>query len=124
MTRPLALVLYGKLLPGSQLVNRLEDLDYRVQTVSDPALLVACAEQVKPLVVLAQLELGRPEICSALASLRQSSTTAHLPVIGFVEENADSLREAARSAGASLVVSEGAILAHLSQFLEEALRLD
>ena len=37
MTQPLALVLYEKLLPGSQLVNRLQDLNYRVQTIADPA---------------------------------------------------------------------------------------
>src|SRR5262245_49139849 len=36
MTEPLALVVYEKLLPGSQLVNRLQDLKYRVQTVADP----------------------------------------------------------------------------------------
>ena len=37
--QPLALVLYEKLLPGTQLVNRLQDLNYRVQTVNDAALL-------------------------------------------------------------------------------------
>ena len=37
MTQPLALVLYEKLLPGSQLVNRLQDLNYRVQTIADAA---------------------------------------------------------------------------------------
>ena len=35
MTQPLALVLYEKLLPGSQLVNRLQDLNYRVQAIAD-----------------------------------------------------------------------------------------
>ena len=47
MTEPLALVVYEKLLPGSQIVNRLQDLNYRVQTISDPALLAECAEQGK-----------------------------------------------------------------------------
>src|SRR5438445_9362650 len=35
MTTPLALVFYENLLPGSQLVNRLQDLGYRVQTIGD-----------------------------------------------------------------------------------------
>ena len=35
MTQPLALVLYERLLPGSQLVNRLQDLNYRVQVIAD-----------------------------------------------------------------------------------------
>src|SRR3989442_450923 len=51
MTQPLALVLYERLLPGTQLVNRLQDLNYRVQTLSDPALLVDCAKQAKPMIV-------------------------------------------------------------------------
>ena len=40
MTQPLALVLYEKLLPGSQLVNRLQDLNYRVQVIPDAEKLV------------------------------------------------------------------------------------
>ena len=37
MTRPLALVFYEKFMPGSQLVNRLQDLNYRVRVVNDLA---------------------------------------------------------------------------------------
>ena len=55
MTQPLALVLYEKLLPGSQLVNRLQDLNYRVQTVTEPSTLVECAEQSKPMLVFRRL---------------------------------------------------------------------
>src|ERR1700677_3769532 len=52
MTQPLALVLYEKLLPGSQLVNRLQDAGYRVQTVPAADALVASAEQEKTIIVL------------------------------------------------------------------------
>jgi len=48
MTEPLALVLYEKLLPGSQVVNRLQDLKYRVESISDASRLVECAEQIRP----------------------------------------------------------------------------
>ncbi len=45
MTQPLALVFYEKLMPGSQLVNRLQDLNYRVQAVNDSGVAAAmCAE--------------------------------------------------------------------------------
>ena len=71
MIEPLALVLYEKLLPGSQLVNRLQDLSYRVQTLADPALLVEQAEQAKPMLVLADLESTRNNVCGALARLKQ-----------------------------------------------------
>ena len=66
MTQPLALVLYEKLLPGSQLVNRLQDLNYRVQTIADADRLVECAEQAKPMLVLADLESTRNNVCAAL----------------------------------------------------------
>ena len=35
MTQPLALVWYEKLMPGSKLVNRLQDLGYRVLTAPE-----------------------------------------------------------------------------------------
>ncbi len=78
MTQPLALVLYERLLPGSQIVNRLQDLNYRVQTIADPGLLVECAEQAKPLLVLADLESTRSNVSQAIGRLRQN-----LAIISF-----------------------------------------
>lgn len=120
--QPLALVLYEKLLPGSQVVNRLQDLNYRVQTVQDPAALVACAEQVKPMLVLAHLL--RQDVCAAIERLKQNSATQHLPVIAFGGDTAADLQAAALSAGVTLVVSESAILQHLSQCLDRALQVE
>ncbi len=72
MVKPLALVFYDKLLPGSQVVNRLQDMGYRVQTVADPAGLVKSAEESKPMVVLADLNCTKKDICGALGRLRQN----------------------------------------------------
>jgi hypothetical protein len=69
MTEPLALVFYEKLLPGTQLVNRLQDLKYRVQTVSDADSLVECAQESKPMVVLADLISTKNNVCNAIARL-------------------------------------------------------
>ena len=124
MTQPLALVLYEKLLPGSQLVNRLQDLKYRVQTVADPGALVECAEQAKPMVVLADLESKRSDVCGAIARLRQHPATRHLPIIAFRNDKAPELEAAAQAAGATLVVSESAIVSHLAQLLQQALQVD
>ncbi len=124
MTQPLALVLYEKLLPGSQLVNRLQDLNYRVQTVTDPKLLVPCAEQVKPLIILADLDSTRSDVNSAILSLRQHAATSHLPVIGFGSEPSPASLSAAGAAGATLVVSDTAVLNHLAECLEQALRVE
>jgi CheY-like chemotaxis protein len=124
MTQPLALVLYEKLLPGSQIVNRLQDLNYRVQAIAEASRLVECAEQAKPLLVLADLESTRDNVCAVLARLKQNPATKHLPVIAFSPEVAAELQAAAQAAGATLVVSETAILNHLPQILDQALQVE
>ncbi len=124
MTEPLALVLYERILPGSQLVNRLQDLKYRVQTLTEAAQLVECARETKPMVVLADLHPAQNDVCAAIARLRQDPVTQHLPVIAFGGENTADTQAAAQAAGATLFVSETAILAHLPQLLEQALRVD
>src|SRR5262245_61885013 len=104
MTQPLALVLYEKLLPGSQLVNRLQDLHYRVQTISDPSMLVSVAEQSKPMLVLADLDPASEKICAALTRLKGNSETSHLPVIAFCNEHTRTeIQVQAQAAGATLV---------------------
>ncbi len=124
MTQPLALVFYEKLLPGSQLVNRLQDLGYRVLTAPGVEGLTACAEQEKPLVVLVDLAAARARVAEAVGQLRKNAATSHLPVIAFADEREEALQKAAREAGATLVVNEAAIVSHLEQFLERALQLD
>jgi PleD family two-component response regulator len=124
MTQPLALVLYEELLPGSQLVNRLQDAGYRVQTVPAADALVASAEQEKPMIVLADLASTRVKVPEVIGQLRQNTATSHIPVIAFADEKEVELQTAARDAGATLVVNDAAILTHLQQFLEEALRVD
>jgi CheY-like chemotaxis protein len=124
MTQPLALVIYEKLLPGSQVVNRLRDLNYRVQTIADAERLVEYAEEAKAMLVLADLESRRNNVCAALARLKEHPATKHLPVIAFSGESAVELQAAARAAGATLVVTEVAILNHLPQLLEQALQIE
>jgi len=122
MTQPLALVLYEKLLPGSQLVNRLQDLSYRVQTLSDANRLVECAEQTKPMLVLADLEAK--ELCPAVSKLKQNPATQHLPVLGFGGDSKPELQAEAQKSGVNLLVSDSAVLNHLPECLEQVLRIE
>ena len=124
MTQPLALIFYEKLLPGTQLVNRMQDLGYRVTTATNYDTLLASAASEKPMLVLADLGARRTRVVDAISQLRKNPDTSHLPVIAFVEEKEAALQSAARAAGATLVASDTAILNHLEQFLEQALRLD
>src|ERR1019366_6495765 len=102
MTQPLALVVYERLLPGRQLVNRLQDLNYRVQVVADAERLVDCAEQAQPMLVLAALESSPTTARPARAHMKQNAATSHLPVIAFGGENATELQSAAKEAGVTL----------------------
>ena len=124
MTEPLAIVLYDRLMPGSQLVNRLQDLKYRVQTINDPGLLVECAEQAKPMVVLVDLESSRNNTCAAISRLKKNPGTAHLPVIGFGMDPSTDLQKEAREAGVNVIANEAALLGHLPQLLDQALQID
>lgn len=124
MKQPLALVLYEKLMPGSQLVNRLQDINYRVQAVADPTQLVTLCKAEKPMLIFADLNSGGIDVCSAIAKLRQNPTTAHIPVIAFADEGATELISGAQKAGATLAVSDAAVLAHLPQLLEKALQVE
>jgi len=124
MTQPLALVLYERLLPGSQLVNRLQDLQYRVQTLSEPARLVETAEECKPLLVFADLQPPQSKVCDAISRLRSNGSTKHLPVIAFGAEDASTLQKQAQDSGATLLVGETALLTHLPQFLDQALQVE
>jgi CheY-like chemotaxis protein len=124
MTEPLALVLYEKLLPGSQLVNRLQDLRYRVQTVSDTSLLVESCDQSKPMLVVADLRSAQQDVCAAIAQLKRNASTQHIPVIAFGAEEQSELQKTALASGVALIVSESALLNHLSECLDQALSLE
>ena len=123
MTQPLALVFYERLLPGTQLVNRLQDLGYRVKTVHAAEALAATAETEKPLLVLADLECTKANVCDVIAQLKKNPATGHLPVIAFAPEQRAELQAAARAAGA-VVTGESALLGQLPQLLDQALQLE
>jgi len=124
MIQPLALVLYEKLLPGTQLVNRLQDLKYRVLTVTDADQLLVCTRQEKPMLVVVDLVSAGKDVCGIIAQLKRDASTEHVPIIAFAPEEAVDLQNAARTAGATLVASDTGMLNHLSQFLDQALQVE
>ena len=124
MTKPLAFVLYEAILPGSQIVNRLQDMGYRVQTVSDPRSLTALAALERPMIVLADLHSSSANVPEAIRDLRANPETSHIPVLGFVAPEHQELQEAAASAGATLVAGSTEILDQLPELLDQALVVD
>jgi len=122
MTQPLALIFYERLLPGSQLANRLQDLKYRVETVGDLASLHGRAQLEGPMVVFIDLESGHEEACRTIARLKADGLTQHVPVVAFASDRLGDLQAAAQAAGAKLVVGESALLNHLPELLDQALQ--
>jgi CheY-like chemotaxis protein len=124
MTKPLALVVYEEILPGSQLVNRLQDLDYRVLTLANPQELLVTAQKEKPLLVIMALEKAAEICCAAIKELRSHEETAHIPLLAFGPQKQPQLQREAAEAGASLVASDSAILSQLRQLLEQILGVE
>jgi PleD family two-component response regulator len=124
MTEPLALIFYEKLLPGQQLVNRLQDLGYRVHAVTDVNSLEAEVQKQKPMLLIAEFPADATAMPTIITALKENTATAHIPVLAYVAEANPVLREVARSAGANLVASEAHVLDQLPQLLEQVLRLD
>jgi CheY-like chemotaxis protein len=123
MTQPLALVFYERLMPGSQLVNKLQDLNYRVQTVNDLVVFHSCAREERPLLAVVDLAVG-DAVCGAIAALKTDDATTHIPVIAFAAGGATQAMEAAQKAGAKLVVSETTIANYLPELLNQALHVE
>ena len=123
MRQPLAIVFYERLMPGSQVVNRLQDLNYRVLAVSNAALLVAIVKRETPLLLLADMD-ARADICGAIASIKADPAAAHLPVIAFAPDDRPELLAAAEKAGANFTVAETALTPHLPQLLDRALHVE
>ena len=123
MMKPLALVFYERLLPGSQLANRLTDLGYRVQTLEEAALIVETARQQRPIVLLMDLMTRRANICDLIKEVRRNEETSHLPIIGFAAQNNPQLQDEAVKAGATLVAIDDALLPQLPHLLEQALEV-
>jgi len=124
MTKPLAVLLHEKAMPGSKLVSKFEEMDYRVMTVADPGDLVALALKERPMLVVADLTNRRGDVLVAIGGLQAEESTAHIPVLAYTPREDEKLREAALKAGVKVLATDATILPHLPQFVEHALQLD
>ncbi|MBI4661851.1 MAG: hypothetical protein HY735_23775 [Verrucomicrobia bacterium] len=124
MTSPLALCCFENLVVGNQLINRLQDLGYRVHVSGDARELVSLAVRQRPFLVVTDLGCQSADICRVISELRQNSKTSHLPILAFAPPDAGSLMEAAHSAGATLVVVEVGLLQQLPELLDQVLQVE
>ncbi len=123
MTQPLAIVFYERLMPGSQIVNRLQDLNYRVQTVNNAAALAATVKREMPLLLVVDLST-QGDVRTAIGKIKTDAATAHLPIIAFGPDNEPEMLAAAQQAGASFTIGESGMAAHLPQLVDRALHVE
>jgi CheY-like chemotaxis protein len=124
MTKPLALISYEELLPGSQVSNRLQELGYRTRVVPSPASLLETARAEKPLVVLLDLRWSQGDVLGVIVALRKNSETQHVPLLAFTTLADPAVLAAARTAGATLVAKDDALLSQLPQLLDQVLAVE
>ncbi len=124
VTRPLAIVFYEKLLPGTQVVNRLTDLGYRVTATQTAVDVPRLVREHKPMVVIADLVLRHGDFCGIIGQLRASPDLAHVPVLGYCDSKNTKLVDAALEAGAKLVAAEQGIPDQLAQLLDQVLAVE
>lgn len=124
MNSPLAILFYEDLIPGTQLVNRLQDLRYRVQVAASPEELLELAASAGPMLIFADVVSKRLDVCALIRKLRTNADTSHLPIIGFGDDDQVDLQSLAKEAGATLMVTDAALIPHLEQFIQEALRVE
>jgi CheY-like chemotaxis protein len=121
MTQPLALLVYEGILPGSQLINHLRELGYRVVSANPPAAVVPLAIQERPMVILLDLVCKSMDITGQITALKAEPTTAHIPIIAFAPADRADLQAAAKSAGCTLVAVSDGILEQLSALLSQVI---
>jgi CheY-like chemotaxis protein len=95
MTKPLALIFYERLMPGSQLVNRLQDLGYRVNTCTDLAGLHSQVEQELPMVIVMDLSSDRGDVNGVIKDIRNNEKTSHIPIVAFTSKTNKAAQNAA-----------------------------
>jgi PleD family two-component response regulator len=98
-------------------------LGYRVQSVSSAALLATACDDEMPLVVIAELA-PTTAACAAIAQLRSSPATQHIPVLGFARTHDAALQSQAREAGVTLLAADAGIAEQLPQLLDRILQVE
>lgn len=124
VTKPLAVVFYERLLPGSRIANRLADLGWRVAEAKQAGDIVGLVRSERPLVVVAELQLRTGDLCSVISELKLAPETEHVPVLGYGDPKNQRLADAALAAGARLVVAEAGVCDQLPQLLDHVLAVE
>lgn len=124
MSSPLVLLFYEKLMPGSQMVNRLQDLGYRVASMTQSEKLIQEVRNLHPMALVVDLESKSGDIPRAIQALKEDLETQHIPILAFASLENEDLHEKARLAGAKLIAGKEGVLNQLPHLMEHLLEVD
>lgn len=106
------------------MVNRLQDMGYRVVATTDHHQLVAEVRKHLPMVFVADLECKTGDIADVIRELKEDLETQHIPVLAFANLEDEALHEKARIAGAKLIAGREGVLEQLPHLLDHVLEMD
>jgi PleD family two-component response regulator len=124
MSEPRVLLFYERLLPGSQLVNRLQDLGYQVTTVTALKDVITTAKKETPLFMILDVKSTRGSIPETIRGIRGAAELKHIPILCFATKRDDKLPDEAVAAGANLVAFDDALLQQMPQLLDHLLQIE
>ncbi len=124
MTKPLAIVFYEKLLPGSRIGHQLADLGWRVLEVKLASDLLPQVRSQRPVLIVAEVALRTGDLLPVIAELKRLPETSHVPILGYGDPKNQKLVDAALLAGVRLMAAEAGLFDQLPQLLEHVLAVD
>ena len=111
-------------MPGGQMVNRLQDLGYRVASVTQCDRLIDEVRKQHPMALVADLDSKNGDIPLVIQTLKEDLETQHIPILAFASVDNEELHEKARLAGAKLIAGQAAVLDQLPHLMEHLLEVD
>ncbi len=117
---PLALVV-ADMMFGARARAALEQMGWRSTVLTRPEAALAEARANRPTLLLLELGAGNAARLELLRTLRADPALADLPVLAFGSHMARAALTSARDAGATMVVSNGALVARFEQYVTKAL---
>jgi len=114
--RPNAVLLAGMMF-GARIEGALSGMNWDVRLAGTPEAAWTAIRDAAPRLVVVELGAGSPARIEFVRALRSASSHRDLPILAFGSHKARSVLEEARAAGASLVVSNGLLVARFPELI-------
>jgi DNA-binding NarL/FixJ family response regulator len=107
---------------AARIVSALSQRGWTAGIVSSPIVVKVEIDASPPDLVIIELGAAAEPRIELIRQLREAEASKTIPVLAFGSHKARSVLQAARDAGASLVVSNGTLVSRFGEVLEKALQ--